>query len=204
MAQKKLNLFFDLDGTLIDISKRHYKVYREMVLELNGKPLSKVTYWNLKRSNTDWPSILKKSLVSSNKLPLFLKKFISKIELPENLSMDRVFSYTLKTLNILGRKHFLYLITSRRFPKETLSQITNLGLKDIFKKIVMGEKNKYLKNKIDFIVGDTEAEILLARELKVISVAVYTGIRNKIFLQKMNPDFIIKDISHLPVLLTKL
>ena len=39
-------LFFDLDGTLLDIRRRHYAVYAEILIEMGIRPLPDGAYWH--------------------------------------------------------------------------------------------------------------------------------------------------------------
>ena len=45
----------------------------------------------------------------------------------------------------------------------------------------------------DIIVGDTEVEILVGKSLNIRNVALYSGIRNRNFLLKFNPEYIFKN-----------
>lgn len=210
MDKKKPIIFLDIDGTIIDVSQKHYKVYKDLIKKYNGVPLSKTEYWNFKKNKIGWSEILKKSLVSSNKVPFFIEEFISKIEQQENLAMDSVFPYVFKTLEQLNQKCSLYLITLRHSRNNTIKQIKNLGLEPYFKKILISRhENKIISEikkiiNIDchvFIVGDTEKQILIARRLKLISVAVLSGIRNEESLKEMKPRFLMKNITTLPDLI---
>lgn len=210
MDKKKPVTFLDLDGTIIDVSQRHYKVYEDLVRKYNGIPLSKTRYWKLKKNKTEWSEILKKSLIPLNKVPIFIEEFISKIERHENLAIDSVFPYAFSILEQLSRNCSLYLITLRHSKNNTIKQIKNLGLKSYFKKLLISKQEDEIISKIRkiisrdnhaFVVGDTEKQILIARKLKLISVAVLSGIRNEKLLRNMKPQFLMKNIKFLPKLL---
>ena len=51
----KVNIFFDLDGTLLDSRKRLYKLFQDLVLESN---LTIDEYWELKRNKINHKTIL--------------------------------------------------------------------------------------------------------------------------------------------------
>ena len=42
-------LYFDLDGTLIDVRKRHYAAYVDTARELGLTPLSELEFWQERR-----------------------------------------------------------------------------------------------------------------------------------------------------------
>ena len=213
MAKKKPIIFFDLDGTLIDVSKRHYEVYGKLIKEFKGEPLPKSLYWKLKRSRASVPKILRKSSVSEKLHYSFLTKFISHIERKENLMLDSVFPYTKGVLKSLRKNYRLYLTTQRRSKKNTIVQLKGLGLQKFFEGIIISANenrlSKVIKNvsrevKNSIIIGDTEVQILIARKVHLFSVAVLSGIRNKSTLKKYKPDFIEANINYLPDLLKKI
>ena len=217
-----MNIFFDLDGTLIDTSLRNYTVYKNLVTKLTGKPLNKNIYWRLKRNKTKLSKILKLSQLPENSFALFEKNFIKKIESPRYLKLDTLFPFTMLALNqLLKSEHHLYLISYRQYRERALDEISTLGLNKIFNNIKIGRilnsgyktksefinqinnKNKKINhlNTRGIIVGDTEDEVLTARSRKLTSVIVLSGIRNKNAFKKNRPDFILKNISLLPSLL---
>src|SRR3990167_4036539 len=117
-----MQICFDLDGTIVDVSDRHYDVYSKATAKLSGKPLSKKDYWQLKRQKADWPTILKKSTVDTYKASEFLKRFIDLIEQPSELSKDRLFADTIKVLESISDQHVLYLVSLRRSEKNLIAE----------------------------------------------------------------------------------
>ncbi|MFN8016235.1 MAG: HAD hydrolase-like protein [Acidimicrobiia bacterium] len=209
MANKPITIF-DLDGTLIDISSRHYFVYSNAIENLGGRPLSIQQYWDHKRANSSWEFILEKSNLSNDKKNKFLDLFIAEIEKPENLKIDNLLPNVKDVLQIFIAKTDCYLISLRRNHENLIEQLKYLGINDYFKDIKSGHtegKGYKVKSNIinelpvtDYkvlVIGDTESDILAAHAVNANSVAVSTGIRNIELLKKLNPDEIIKDISNL-------
>lgn len=204
-----MNIFFDLDGTLIDASARNYGVYRENIVKLGGIPLEKEKYWELKRKKTENTKILKLSRIPKKDHILYNQRFIDQIESQNHLDMDTIFSHTFITLNQLHRLgHHLYLISYRKFKNRALKQLNKLGLAKRFEKILIGRThrlgqetksqfiNLILKNskypktgKRGIFVGDNEDGILAAQKQKLVSIAVLSGIRNKSILKKTTTGF---------------
>ena len=56
-----MKYFFDLDGTILDISKRYYFIYYDIIKKFGGVPLPKCVYWDYKRNKTPDDVILKRS-----------------------------------------------------------------------------------------------------------------------------------------------
>lgn len=205
-----MKIFFDLDGTLIDVLPRHFAVYSELVAHFGGNILDKEAYWNLKRDKVKWPVLLRKSNLSPGIEADFLEHFRSKIEARAYLRMDVLFLGVEKKLHDLSLCHELYLVSLRRNHKNLLWEIDMLGLRPLFKDILSGhsETDGYdVKMKLigevlgseasALVVGDTEADIITARELGLRSVAVGSGIRSVEFLQTLRPNGLLPSVSEL-------
>lgn len=214
MDKKKLDLFFDLDGTLIDISMRHFAVYCDIVFELKGKIITEEEYWIMKRNKLGIGEILRKSLVDEKFASYFTSRFKDLIETYKYLKLDKVFPYSFSVLKTLFEKYDLFLVTFRRSRELTTLQLNRMGLSSFFKTIKSRSGNE--ENIIKFksrainelrgdnkaaIVGDTEIDILVGKNLKILSIAVLSGMRNRKKLELYSPDYIIKDISYLPKIL---
>ena len=61
--------------------------------------------------------------------------------------------------------------------------------------------NKLRRDNKSAIIGDTEMDILVGKNLEILSIAVLSGIRNKEKLDAYKPDYIIEDISYLSKIL---
>ncbi len=206
-----MKIFFDLDGTLIDASKRHHGVYTDVVTELGGSPLQQSEYWDLKRSKSDWEIILPKSNISADQKNLFLARFIPKIEAIDYLKSDTLFPGAVDTIEKLSQKHTCYLVSLRRNHEHLLAEIGWLNLTPHFSKILSGHsetdgsdvKSAIIKAELGdnkgLIIGDTEADILTGKLLNLTTVAVLSGIRNREFLESLKPDYLLKDVTELSV-----
>ncbi len=53
-----MKLFFDLDGTLIDISEKYYRVYNDILTEAGFSTIGKKEYWDAKRHKVPEDQIL--------------------------------------------------------------------------------------------------------------------------------------------------
>lgn len=191
-----IKIFFDLDGTLIDYSKRNYFVYKKLV----KNPLKLSAYWTLKRS---------KSFKSPS--PQYVLEFVKQIESSRALDEDNLFSFTEKVLkNLKNSGVELYLVSYRDSKIQTIGELKKLGIYDYFYKVCLGKgqasgvktkaghiKKHINKGDVVYVVGDTEDDILSAKKLGVTSVAVLSGIRDKKRLLELKPDYIIKDIRDL-------
>jgi phosphoglycolate phosphatase-like HAD superfamily hydrolase len=198
-----MNLYFDLDGTILEPSKRNFNVYRKIVISLNGIPLELEDYWQQKREKVSFDLILENSQISDKNN--FYREWFDSIESLESLTFDTIFPFAKRELKELSKENHIYLVTLRRKPDNLKIQLNNLGLTELFEKIYIGDENmadKYslLKNVLNkkgesVIIGDTEVDIYTAQKLGIKCFAVYSGIRSKKFLEKLNPTFIGKNIK---------
>ncbi len=201
-------IFLDLDGTLLDTSNRHYKLYNDILdkkrLSNKESKLSLKKFWNMKRAGIKTCDILPASL-SNDVIDSFEKEWLQKIEKKSYLQYDEVFSEIKNVLFYLNKEFDLVLVTLRNNTENLHWELSKLGLKSYFKSILSGKGPKkkliedYLikncKGEKCLIVGDTEEDIKTGLELEMITISVSCGIRSKEFLEQFNPDFCIKDLK---------
>ena len=91
-----MNIFFDLDGTLIDSRKRLYKLFNDLT---NNKLLSFKEYWELKKLRYSNKWILE-NYTCFNKINYgeFENLWMQKIESDKYLKFDRTFDFTITTI----------------------------------------------------------------------------------------------------------
>lgn len=205
------NIFIDFDGTLVDIAPRHYRVYKKCVEKMGGTPLDRKKYWELKRDNISWNELLPMSGLEVDNRDDYLKLFIDRIELLEELYRDELFADSLSMLKKLSSNgNKLYLLSLRRNSDALDKQIEKLGIGCFFEKILSGhsytkegtllKKADIIKQTIDnpedsIIVGDTEADVAAAQQLNATSIALLSGIRSKEFLKSIEPDYLVDGIG---------
>lgn len=201
-----MNIFFDLDGTILDVSKKYYAVYLISSKNIPGVKIPFNTYWQAKRKKIAEDKILNLSPFLKT-FKEYQKKRIANLENRQILDLDKPFKWVNKTLEKLSKNNLLYLMTLRRNRNNLKYQLKKLDLNRFFTLILnvsptvnpVGSKEKLIQ-KIHFTkkgiwIGDTEADILLAKKVGLISVAVYSGIRERRYLKNFNPDYLVKDAS---------
>lgn len=212
-----MNIYLDLDGTLIDVSKRQWIVYK-YILEVYFNLISTLTkedYWDLKREGLRDDEVLQQESISIDTQKFMdLKSKI--IEDEKFLKLDRCFTYSKKVLKILSKNHRLVLVSLRNNYQISLRQIEQLEIKPYFHKIVfkrlevkpiwkvkveeikrdMAAMNKMVNTFV--IAGDTESEFHVAQELKIPVILISSGSRSKNQLKKLGNNIISEDIKFLP------
>jgi phosphoglycolate phosphatase len=201
-----MNLFFDLDGTLINSLPRLYKLFQFLVPE---STLSYDEYWNLKRNKISHKDILTgRFYYSIQKFQDFELKWMTEIEKQKWLDLDQPFEGTTNFLNQLKKKHKIILVTARQSKENVLKQIQNFGWENIFSDILVTEqkqeKYQLIQNTVhvspsDLIIGDTGKDIQTGKLLGIKTVAVLTGFLNKENLITYNPDEIINTVLDLNI-----
>src|SRR3989344_5031223 len=202
-----MTLFIDLDGPILDVSERIYRVYRDILKKKNKKYLSKKDYIRMKREKAPIEKILKKTSTEDISFQ-FKKAWEKEVEKPYYLSLDKLSWKIKKALSWLKKNYNLILITHRRYPGRLFKQLKENSIWDFFEEILIipaGSyrpkwqlKYKYIKRYRDYdkksiIIGDGETDILAGKKLKIKTVVIAGGMTSRKILKEHKPDFIIKD-----------
>lgn len=199
-----MNVFFDLDGTLLDCRKRVHALFRDLC---NGSGLEFEPYWMHKRAGRSNEWILSNLLgYSDAAVSKFVADWLIRIESDEYLSLDEAFPFTEGVLRRLSEHHHkIFVVTSRQKLAAARTQIDTAKLSSYISDVwaagpsrskadIREEVAKFARRD-DFFAGDTGEDINFAKSLGVRSVAVLCGVRDFTVLRKYDPDFIYKDIS---------
>jgi phosphoglycolate phosphatase-like HAD superfamily hydrolase len=204
-----MTLFFDLDGPILDVSDKYYRVYSDILREMKFVPLDKKEYWEAKKNKIPDSEILEKSSASHLILE-YIDERKKRIETPDYIKLDKLQKNAELVLNNLSQKNDLILVTLRNSKTALEAELEHLNLNKYIKAVLSssGEtSNKwevkkklvtdYFQNNLPqncWFIGDTETDILTGKSLDCKTVAVANGIRSKERLMKAEPDFIIDDI----------
>ena len=205
-----MTIFFDLDGPILDVSERYFRVHQDIIEQYGGKSMEKETYWHLKRDRQPLSALL--AMVGNpTREQAYRTHWFHKIELTRYLRHDRVIGGAREQLKELGKRYTLILVTLRQRRDHLSSQLRQLSLHPFFTVVLSaspagadGTKVKqcliaesgYL-NGYSLIVGDTEVDVRAGKALGVPTVAVLSGIRNRNRLAEEGPDWIVEDICSL-------
>ena len=204
-----MNIFFDLDGTLLDSRKRLYLLFQDLVPE---STLSIDEYWELKRNKISHKDILLEKLnYTKDNLINFEGEFLKKIESPSYLQFDTLIYGAYDILNTLTCKYKLFIITARQKKENTFLQLKELDIYKYFKDILVTE-HKYEKAELirrlqfkneDFMIGDTDYDVLTGKQLGIRTIAVCYGFLNKKKLKDCEPEFMVDNICEITAILDK-
>ncbi|MDB5123361.1 MAG: hypothetical protein JWP94_1490 [Mucilaginibacter sp.] len=210
-----MTVFFDFDGTLIDVKLKYFNIYIDFVRKYNGIALDVNRFWTLKRSMTTNDVICINSGISA----LFgeqLKEFTRQnIENLNYLAYDSLFDDAVEVLTYLRKKNTtVNVISMRRNHVNLRNQVANIGLSNYIdqvyaphellgKNIIEGDplsKSHAIRslgayNNKAILIGDTGTDVKSARHLGWQSVGVLTGLRNRDEIERYQPDFIIERLN---------
>lgn len=202
MVQKTINLFFDFDGTIIDVSDRLYFLYRDLMIKYHQKPLPKKAYFNLKRNNISEERIIQKVTKKQTIVKSILRERQLKIEDKQYLGYDRLIPGAEKVLAKLSPNFDLFLITNRKNKQNFFQEVRRLRVEKYFQKLIASDNKfesifKESPARNDIIIGDTEDDIQTGKKLGLTTIAVLSGMRSKKTLIQPKPDYIIDDIKQI-------
>jgi len=199
----------DLDGPILDVSERYYRVYSDTLNLIGIAPLNKESYWRLKRSRVSELEILARSGTADNDLiKEDLDARAKRIESAEYLLFDHLWPGTHETLRVLRSQTALVLVTMRKSKELLDRQLDGLKVLDAFDCILVAgaaaaaddhgqQKAEMVRNcyrNEDFagwFVGDTELDIQSGRLLGLRTAAITFGIRNVDHLRAISPDVLL-------------
>jgi phosphoglycolate phosphatase-like HAD superfamily hydrolase len=205
-------IFFDLDGPILDVSEKYYKVYSDILSQNGFKVLSKSEYWNAKREKVSDLEILQRSMAE----PFFeryqhQRKLL--IESDPYLIYDKVQDCAVQVLDTLSKSNDLILVTLRTFPEQLHKQLERLDIRKYFVNVLSSDEETKPRWKIKYnlirgflgkkktygsiLIGDTETDILAGKELGFVTIAVLNGIRSYRILKEANPTYILKSFKEI-------
>ena len=213
--QKARSVYFDLDGPILDVSEKYYRVHQAILHDVGCPAGDKDEFWSLKRQRIAPTEILARSCPNLA-APAYSQAWLTRIETPEFLRFDAIVPGAVEVLQALGARYHLRLVTLRRSPSHLRWELETLGLSRFFREILAGHSDAvpgwHVKAELirgvelppqqgGAIIGDTEVDILAGKELGLTTIAVTNGIRTRELLEALQPDFIIPDVTGLPRLL---
>jgi phosphoglycolate phosphatase len=215
-----VNIFFDLDGTLIDSRERYYRVYADLLEEMGFKPLDRETYWHYKRTIRSESSILEfsKAEKAFNEYSLERTRRMEKIEYME---LDYIWPELKPVIHYISKKNNCSLITLRMDQDALIWELDHLGIKDAFFLVLQPDtgfgtpitpeskirimRENFSQSKLDgWMIGDTDVDILTGREFGLSTAAVSYGLQDNSILADCKPDKLFSSPKELAIWLMNL
>jgi phosphoglycolate phosphatase len=202
-----MQIFFDLDGPILDVSERYYTVYTDLLTQSGCPTISKTEYWDAKRERISESEILARTCPPAL-IKDYAEKRLSVIENIFYLKLDRVRKDMPALLNTLSRYHQLYIVTIRNSTTTLMQQLKYFDLLKYFTDVYSQTNNDgnwivkydFMQDAINdprsaIMVGDTEVDIQAGRKSGILTCGLVCGIRNLEYILKAKPDVIYRYAS---------
>ena len=199
-------IIFDLDGTLIDVSKRHYSLYRRVISEQGAEALPPAEYWRHRRAGESTIDLL--TATPGVDMERFTEAWMEGIERPDWLALDAPYEGAIEIIEALAPEYELILITLRRDRVSLMDQLDALQMRSHFSAVICDGpepvKGKHLLRGVaeltpgGYAVGDTEADIELASETGRRAVCLSYGVRSGCYLAARGAEVVIGSLRELP------
>src|SRR5262249_38918834 len=202
-------LFLDLDGVLLDVWERHYRLHTALVRACGAAPVDRQTYRERRRERRPLVELVLDRTVDE---AASRRAWLERVEAPEYLMYDAVFAGATECLRALGSRHPLLLATLRRRPDGLLAQLDAVGLRGFFADVLVAEpsadvndaerKRRLIASSARLrrdavVVGDTEADVRAGTALGLATVAVLSGLRSRTLLAAEGPSAIVNSVASL-------
>jgi len=195
-------LVLDFDGTLVDASRRDYMLYHDILNVLLRPALTFEEYWPERREARDINELLALSGCSRSDVSDFLEMRRQLSECKRYQRFDVPLPNVKNTLSLLSCEFECCVVTARVNYKNFIDELVNTGLNTYVTRAVhtSGPKLETIRSLSDVVavVGDTEHDILPAKELGIRSIGLTTGIRSERFLRGLGADVVLNDFADVP------
>jgi phosphoglycolate phosphatase-like HAD superfamily hydrolase len=212
-----MNIFFDLDGTLLNIHKRLYRLYVEFARQVNSVPLSEDKYFEKKAHAMMERDIAKETFSSRADEYIEWKK--DHIEETSYLKLDTMFLGVIEMLAALNKTHKLFILTSRVNRVGTLEQLEKNGIMKFMTEVITvsggdpvelktaGLRDAAIRYHLDLkqtaLVGDTEIEFGVGKTLGIRCISVSYGLRSEEYFHALGQKTVIKSVRELQTILVQ-
>ena len=202
-------IFFDLDGPILDVSEKYYRLYKDIVSEMGGVPVSKTRYWENKRNKTPETVTLNESRLPEELMPLYSEKRKALIETRRYWELDVVWPELFAYMNHSPLRGLIILVTLR-FNRQALeNELSFLGIRSWFASVLssggdqsqrpraeikIGMIREHFQRQVKgWFIGDTETDLRTGQNLGLNCAGVSFGIRTHKILSLESPNCIISN-----------
>lgn len=195
-----MNYYLDLDGTLIDSTKRHGVLLNDILNKKNIKIVDENELFHYKASGySTYTYLTKIKKVNENIANEIVKEWQKKIEKEQYLEYDVLYDDTIEFLEKIfnNKNNNIYFLTARQNKKNIIKEVEKFGIIKYTKKMfivspvnAVEEKKQIIlnsqKNFNTIIFGDTEVDYQVAEQLNIDYFILNRGFRNKHYWDSKN------------------
>ncbi|MBD2176785.1 HAD family hydrolase [Pseudanabaena sp. FACHB-1998] len=217
----KKRIFTDFDGPIMDVSDRYYQVYLHCLDKIRlpeqiVKTLDKSEFWELKRSQVPEKEIAHLSGFEDDQQAIaFAHLRRATVHTNPYFDYDRLIESAIPALEKAQSLGIDLAVMTMRRRRELEPVLDKYNLRRFFrgdrifclddnyvKTVDTQDKPKLMQQaqaslpSVDaqWMIGDTEADILAAQSHQVPVIAVLSGIRNQTQLEKYKPNLIVANL----------
>lgn len=217
----KKRIFTDFDGPIMDVSERYYQVYLYCLgkickPEQQVKTLTKKEFWELKRSQVPEKDIATISGLEDEKQAVaFAHLRRSTVHTVPYFDYDKLIENAILALEKAKYAGIDLAVMTMRRRRELEPVLDQYNLRrffaedrifclddDYIKTVDIQDKPKLMKRaqanlpvvKKQWMIGDTEADIIAAQSQNIPVIAVLSGIRNQTQLEKYKPNKVVRNL----------
>lgn len=191
----------DLDGTIIDSSKRHWVLLRELLEKYNIKIPQHIDsmYVEYKRSGKSTKDYLGMLDIDKKLVDLISKEWVEKIENERLINMDVLYDDAIYFLNSLySKNNKIYYLSNRKNKDYLLNSLNKLDIRKYADEVIVTSPKsghldktmflKKIKHNDDnvIMIGDTEVDYKAASSVGIECFLLNRGFRNKEFWNSIN------------------
>lgn len=190
-------IWFDFDGTLVDVKARFYSVHKTICSRFSIKPLPETEYWKARCEGISTLEILK-GISAENLFEQYIAERNKLIESPEFLGMDKVREGVKETLLNLKSKYQFNILTGRSSREALEWQLNHLSLAGFFYGIFVvspyGDwQDKYNVLQMnsrpgDIVIGDAPRDMIAGKKAGLKTIAILDGMATKERIEDTHPD----------------
>jgi phosphoglycolate phosphatase len=216
------NIFFDLDGTLVNTVGDLTVATNTMRKHFGLKPVSEEVLANI--IGKGYPTTVRKVLALDFDDNNYIEsvadegvKIVSQTYKTLNSANSKIYPSVVATLDYLKSKNIKMAVVTNKHEEDAIQSLTHLGLIDCFETIVGGDTTssykpyaepllfamEKLNAKADesLMIGDSMNDFLCAKDANVKSVMVSYGYHNGIDIKSLDSFAYIDDFAELKTLL---
>lgn len=215
-----IRLITDFDGPIMDVSERYYRVYCYCLARVKRPDqavtqLTKQDFWTYKRAQVPEAEIGIRSGLDAEQAKIFAKLRKETVHTAPYLLYDQPIPGAIDTLETVHRLGFDLAVMTMRRESELTEALERCDLGRFFrsdrryclsntyqktadvkdKPLLMRRALLELPRAQNWMVGDTEADIVAAKTHGIPVIAVMSGIRDRHRLAQHSPDWIASNLA---------
>jgi phosphoglycolate phosphatase len=189
------------------------------LVKLPIRPLTKLQFWQMKQERTPDREIAMRSGLQGDQIDCFLQNVTQIVNQPALLQQDQLQPGVKWALALLQAQGARLVLVTLRCQTQATQILRDHGLNHLFSQIwgskddgvaygnLADHKTELLRQAIasedradclsprtNWMIGDTEADVLAGKAMNVQTIALTCGIRSKPYLQKLEPTRIHTDL----------